>query len=122
MTALTDREKALEEKYFLDFEMAFKVRSRRDRLLAQWVAGRIGLVDVEAYVAEIINARMTGGNDKGVLDKILTDAQAAGTKLVESELQEKMQALMLVAAGQLEAENRRVGPLVSGSPELGGNL
>ncbi len=31
MTALTDREKALEEKYFLDFEMAFKVRSRREQ-------------------------------------------------------------------------------------------
>jgi hypothetical protein len=121
MTALTDREKALEEKYFLDFEMVFKVRSRRDRLLAQWVAGRIGLVDTEAYVAEIIDARMTRGNDKGVLDKILMDAQAAGTDLGESELQEKMQALMFVAAEQLEAENRRVGPLVRGPPELGGN-
>ena len=121
MTALTEREKALEEKYFLDFEMVFKVRSRRDRLLAQWVADRIGLADTEAYVAEIIDARMTRGSDKGVLDKILMDAQAAGADLSESELQEKMQALMFAAAEQLEAENRRAGPLVRDPSELGGN-
>jgi len=107
MTTLTDREKALEEKYFLDFEMVFKGRSRRDRLLAQWVASQIGRVDTEAYVAEIIDTRMTRGDDKGVLDKILADAQAAGTDLDEGELQEKMRTLMFVAAEQLEAENRR---------------
>jgi len=58
MNAIQDREKALEQIYFLISEMAFKVRSSRDRLLA--VCGMTGSADVEAYAGEILDVRMAG--------------------------------------------------------------
>ncbi|WP_245421398.1 hypothetical protein [Rhizobium sp. L9] len=37
--------------------------SPRDRLLAQWVSEVIGTTDIEAYVAEIIGRRGSGGKN-----------------------------------------------------------
>jgi hypothetical protein len=97
MNALEERERALEEKYFLDAEMAFKVNSRRDRLLAQWVSEMIGITDIEAYVAEIIDVRLTAAGDEGVVAKILSDVRSGGKVLDENELRARMDKLMTSA-------------------------
>jgi hypothetical protein len=98
MSALEKREKAMEEMYFLDSEMAFRVQSRRDRLLAQWVVALVGATDFEAYVAEIIDVRMTAAGNEGVVAKIPADVRSAGRVLGEKELRARMETLMADAA------------------------
>lgn len=95
--SLEKRKRALEEKYFLNAEMAFKVKSRRDRLLARWVSEMIGITDIEAYVAEIIDVRFTGTGDEGVVAKILADVRSGGKVLDENELRDRMDKLMASA-------------------------
>jgi len=92
--SLENRERALEEKYFLDAEMAFKVKSRRDRLLAQWVSEMIDITDIEAYVAEIIDIRFEAAGDEGVVAKILADLRSGGKVLDEKELRGHIDKLM----------------------------
>ena len=42
MTQFDDRERAFETKYARDQEMQFKITSRRNRLLGQWAAKKMG--------------------------------------------------------------------------------
>ena len=104
MTALNERQKALEEKYFLDFERAIRVRDRRNRILARWAAQVIGRADVSGYVEEVITAGQTDPGDDDVLLKVLDDLRAANVAADKAMLQEKMRALLYVAGEQLEAE------------------
>lgn len=97
MNAIENREKALEQIYFLNSEMAFKVRSRRDRLLAVWVCGITGAADVKTYLGEIINLRMSGADDEAVIAKILADLGSTGKDLDERALRERMEALSATA-------------------------
>jgi hypothetical protein len=92
--SLENRERALEQKYFLDAEMAFKAKSRRDRLLAQWVSEMIDIADIEAYVAEIIDVRFAAAGDEGVVAKILADLRSGGKVLDENELRDRIDKLM----------------------------
>ncbi|WP_245484991.1 ATPase inhibitor subunit zeta [Rhizobium leguminosarum] len=57
---LGDRKKAMEDQYFQDAERSIKLKSRMDKLLAQWIAGLIGRDDVAGYGAEITDARFKG--------------------------------------------------------------
>jgi hypothetical protein len=43
MTTMQDREKAFEKKFVLDQELKFKAEARRNKMLAEWAAGKLGL-------------------------------------------------------------------------------
>lgn len=100
MNVFEDRKKALEQIYFLDSDMAFRVRSRRDRLLAHWVCGMTG-ADSEAYIGEIIDLRMTGVDDEGVIARMVADIRTAGKDADEKALRERMEGLTAAAMRDL---------------------
>ncbi|MCV9942873.1 MULTISPECIES: DUF1476 domain-containing protein [Rhizobium] len=100
MADLGDRKKAMEDQYFQDAERSIKLKSRMDRLLAQWIAGLIGRDDVAGYGAEITDARFKGGGDAGVLSKAISDLQAAGQDVSEQDVAAKMSEFLVEAAGQ----------------------
>lgn len=100
MNVFEDRKKALEQIYFLDSDMAFRVRSRRDRLLARWVCGMTG-ADSEAYIGEIIDLRMTGVDDEGVIARMVADIRTAGKGADEKALRERMEGLTAAAMRDL---------------------
>ena len=104
MVDLSDRKRAMEDKYFRDAEQSFKLTSRRDRLLAKWIANLVGRDDFAAYADEITDARFKGGGDTGVVAKALSDLQAAGHNISEQDVAAKMRELMVEAAEQLGAE------------------
>ena len=106
---LTEREKALEEKYIFDFERSLRVRERRDRLLAGWAAHALDRADATAYAQEVAGAGRAEAGDDDVLRKILRDFETAGIAATREELQEKMRALLFVAAEQLDAESKTEG-------------
>ena len=43
MTTFDDREKSFERKFAMDEELKFKSEQRRNKLLGEWAAGKLGL-------------------------------------------------------------------------------
>ena len=56
MGSLDDREKGYENKFAHDLELDFKVRARRDRLLARWIAPQTPAPGARAVLAALTMA------------------------------------------------------------------
>ena len=54
MTTFDEREKAYEKKFAIDQEKQFKAAARRNKLLGEWAAGKLGLSG--GAVADYVNA------------------------------------------------------------------
>ena len=88
MTTFSDRERAEEAKFARDEEMMFRVHARRNRLLGQWAADRMGLssVEAEAYAKSVVQADFEEAGDEDVIRKLLGDLIGAGVESSESEI------------------------------------
>lgn len=88
MTQFDDRERAFESKYARDQEMQFKVTSRRNRLLGQWAAKKMGYSDeqAEAYAREVIRADFQEAGDEDIVRKLVADLTAAGVAVDADEV------------------------------------
>ena len=82
MTGFDDREKAFENKFARDEEVQFKVMARRNRLLGQWAAGKMGLTpeETDSYAREVVQADFEEAGDDDVLRKVLGDLTSAGVE------------------------------------------
>jgi hypothetical protein len=94
MTTFDDREKGFERKFALDEEQEFKASARRNRLLAEWAAGLMGLETVEEYVRAVVKSDFEQPGDDDVLRKVFGDLKSAGQTLSEGEVRMKMDELM----------------------------
>jgi hypothetical protein len=101
MNILEEREEAAEKEYIMKLERSFRVRARRDRMLARWAAELIGRQDLDAYFGEIVMADLTEPGDEDVLSKVWTDLQAAGVSIDQAGLRGKMSQLLFDAAEQV---------------------
>lgn len=96
MTQFDDREKAFEAKYARDEEMQFRINARRNRLLGEWAARKMGLSEAEseAYAKDVVRADFEEAGDEDVIRKLLGDMTAAGLDIddatVRAALDEKM--------------------------------
>ena len=73
MTSFDERERAFEKKFAMDEELKFRAEARRNRLLAQWAAAKLGLTgaEVDEYVKAVRKvqrgptcANYSGANDR----------------------------------------------------------
>ena len=80
MTTFNDREKSFEKKFAMDEELKFKAESRRNRLLGQWAAGKLGLsgTAVDDYVKAVRKADLAQKGDDDVFQKIKKDLARQG--------------------------------------------
>jgi hypothetical protein len=94
MTNFSDKERAEEAKYAFDEEMLFRVTARRNRLLGQWAAEKMGLSPEEAasYAREVIQADFEEAGDEDVVRKVLGDLTAAGCEVEEAEIRATLEA------------------------------
>jgi hypothetical protein len=92
MTQFDDRERAFETKYARDQEMQFKITSRRNRLLGQWAAKKMGLSeeDSEAYAKEVIRADFQEAGDEDIIRKLVADLAKAGVATEEAEIRAQL--------------------------------
>jgi hypothetical protein len=107
MTTFDDRERSFEKKFALDEELKFRARARRDRLLAEWAAAKLGLSGAaEAdYVKAIRHADLIQkGELDGVLNKIAQDFAAKGVAVSEKEIRQASREFLAKAVAQIEAE------------------
>jgi len=106
MTSFQDRERAEEAKFAHDEEMLFRITARRNRLLGQWAAGRMGLsaVEAEGYAKGVVQADFEEAGDEDVVRKLLGDLIAAGVDANEGEVRAALETTMVEARRALLGE------------------
>jgi hypothetical protein len=108
MTTFDDREKSFEKKFALDEELKFRSEQRRNRLLGEWAAGKLGITgaDVGDYVKALRRADLTMKGDEDVFQKLRNDFDAKGVAVSDTDLRRTMSDCLAQAVAQIEAEKK----------------
>jgi hypothetical protein len=103
MTQFDDRQRAFESKFAHDEEMKFRLVARRNRLLGEWAAAKMGLSEEEtsSYAKDVIRADFEEAGDEDVIRKVLGDLTAAGIETNDSEIRETLDHKTAEAKRQL---------------------
>ena len=103
MTTFDKREEAFEKRFALDEEGKFKAVARRNRMLGQWAAEKLGKSggEADAYARDVVSAEFDG--DDGVVRKVMADLAARGGAVTETDIRAKMGEFLAVAAAQVKA-------------------
>lgn len=111
MTSFNDREKSFEKKFAMDEELKFKAEARRNKLLAQWAAEKIGLsgAAVDDYIKAVRKADLAQKGDEDVFRKLRKDLDDKGVRLPDVELRKAIADFLLTAVQQIEAEGKSKG-------------
>ena len=108
MTTFDDREKSFEKKFALDEELKFRSEQRRNKLIGEWAAGKLGLSGpaVQEYVKAVRKADLTTKGDEDVLQKIRKDFADKGVAVSDAELRKALDDFMGAAVHQIEDERK----------------
>jgi hypothetical protein len=103
MTLFDKREKAFEDEFAHDQEMAFRVSARRNKLLGHWAAKKMGLTaeETDSYGKSIVQADFEEAGDEDVIRKILGDLMAAGVETTDDDVRQAMAEVTIEARRQL---------------------
>lgn len=103
MTSFDDRERAFETKFAHDAETLFRVTARRNRLVGQWAAAKMGLTpeETDAYAKAVVQADFEEAGDEDVIRKLVGDLTAAGTETGDAEVRRALEEAMVDARRQL---------------------
>ena len=103
MTGFQDREKGFEAKFAHDEDMAFRVSARRNKLVGQWAAGRMGLTpeETDSYAKSVVQADFEEAGDEDVVRKLLGDLMAAGIQTSDEDVRAALADKMIEARRQL---------------------
>jgi hypothetical protein len=106
MTSFDKREEGFERKFAHDEELRFKAIARRNKLLGQWAAEKLGLTGPEsdAYVKAVIKADFAEAGDEDVFRKIRADFDAKGVIQSDHQIRRTMNELLAKAVDQLQSE------------------
>ena len=108
MTTFDDRGRAFEKKFAHDQELRFKAEARRNKMLGEWAADRLGLTgsEVEDYVRSVRKADLAEKGDEDVFRKIRGDFDGKGISVSDDDLREKIVDFLAEAVKQLEASSK----------------
>ena len=96
MTTFDNREQAFENRFAHDAELQFKITARRNKLVGQWAADKMGLTPEEttAYATSVVQADFEEAGIEDVVRKLLGDLTSAGVEaddaMIRAALDEKM--------------------------------
>jgi hypothetical protein len=109
MTTFDERERSFEKKYVMDQELMFKAEARRNKLLGQWAAAKLGLSggEVDDYVKSVRKADLAEKGDEDVFRKVMGDLVAKGVAVPDAELRKAMSDFLAAAIQQIEDEKRK---------------
>ncbi len=105
MTTFDKREEGFEKKFALDEESRFKANARRNKLLGQWAAEKLGLAgaDADAYAKEVVMSDFERAGDDDVFQKVRADLEAKKLGISDQQLRGTMDELMVQAVAQIKA-------------------
>jgi hypothetical protein len=104
MTTFDKRQEGFEQKFAHDEQLRFKANARRNKMLGQWAAGKLGLSGTSAddYAKDVIVADLEEAGDDGVFRKIRRDFDAKGVAQSDHQLRRTMDELMEKAIAQVK--------------------
>ena len=96
MSSFDEREKSFEKKFIRDEEVQFKVNAKRNKLLGEWAADKLGKKDNNkvSYAQEVIKSDFSEPGDEDVFRKIQSDFKKASINIPDSEIREQMISLL----------------------------
>ena len=105
MTTFDERQKGFEKKFAHDAELKFKAESRRNKMLAEWAAARLGLTGdaIDGYIKEVRRADLEEKGDDDVFRKVKTDLEAKGKGVPDAELRKAMGDFLAKAIAEVES-------------------
>jgi hypothetical protein len=105
MSGFDKREEGFEKKYAHDEELRFKAMARRNKLLGQWAADKLGIIgaDADAYAKAVVIADFDEPGDDDVFRKVRADFDAKGVKISDEEIHAAMNDLLAKAVEEIEA-------------------
>ena len=108
MTTFDDREKSFEKKFAMDEELKFRSEQRRNKLLGEWAAGKLGYsgAAVDEYVKSVRKADLATKGDEDVFQKIRKDFADRGVPLPDAELRKAMTEFLAKAVQLIEDERK----------------
>jgi hypothetical protein len=108
MTTFDEREKAYEKKFALDQDLRFKAESRRNKMLAEWAAAKLGITGpaVEDYIKAVRKADLAEKGDDDVLRKVKQDFADKGVAIDEAEIRKAMGEFLAKAVAEVEAASK----------------
>lgn len=102
MTTFDNREKAFENKFAHDADLLFKITARRNKLVGQWAAEKMGLTPEEttAYATSVVQADFEEAGDEDVIRKLLGDLTSAGIDVDDAMIRAALEHKMVEARRQ----------------------
>ena len=99
MSAFDDRERAFEAKFARDQEVQFRIIARRNRLVGEWAAERMGLTpeETDAYAKAVVQADFEEAGDEDVIRKLLGDMTQAGLDIDEAGVRTALDEQAVIA-------------------------
>lgn len=101
-----ERGKGYEAKFRLEQELLFKADSRRNRLLAEWLAEKFGMTETEtkAYVKDVVVSDLEEPGFEDVVRKVMKDIEARKANITEKDVRKQIRRLNGIAEGQVQSE------------------
>jgi hypothetical protein len=108
MTTFDDREKAFERMFALDQDLKFRAEARRNKLLGEWAAGKLGITgdQLPDYIRSLVRADLEEKGDDDVFRKLHNDFAAAGVNVSDAEIRAAMGELLAKAVADIEAAGK----------------
>jgi hypothetical protein len=105
MTTFNNREKAFENKFAHDADLKFKAESRRNKMLAEWAAAKLGITGaaVDDYVKAVRKADLEEKGDDDVVRKVSADFAAKGVVVADADIRTQMGEFLAKAVADLES-------------------
>jgi hypothetical protein len=105
MTDFDKRAEGFEKKFAHDEELRFKASARRNRMLGQWAAEKLGLSGeaASAYAKEVVMADFEEAGDHDVFKKIRADFDAKSVEQSDHQIRRTMDELMEKAIAEIKA-------------------
>ncbi|MFZ2998031.1 DUF1476 domain-containing protein [Sphingobium sp.] len=99
MTTFDDREQAFENMFAHDQEMQFRIQARRNRLLGEWAAQKMGLTpeETDAYAKAVVQADFEEAGDEDVIRKLVGDMTSAGLDIDEPAVRAALEEQAVIA-------------------------
>ncbi|MGZ8409540.1 MAG: DUF1476 domain-containing protein [Hyphomicrobium sp.] len=104
MTTFDKREKAYENMFARDSELKFKAESRRNKALAEWAGGLLGLTGaaLDDYIKDVRKADLAEKGDDDVFRKVKADLVAKGVSVSDEDIRNVMHSALAKAVNDLE--------------------
>jgi hypothetical protein len=104
MTTFDDREKGYEKKFAHDADLKFKAESRRNKALAEWAGGKMGLSGsaLEDYIKAVRKADLAEKGDDDVFGKVKADLAAKALNVADADIRKVMAEALAKAVTDIE--------------------